>query len=366
MLDSNRNMKLQIRRTRTSRALGAFTLAFVLATAFGNPARAATFPDLYAIVVSPSPDAEDPQAEGVRLAMGQLLTRLTGRRDAGWDADLSSLIEAAQSYVDAVGFETADRLLVRFNGRAVEQELTRLGRPIWGPERPLTLVWLAVDGQLGERAILGGEDALAFGESASMSEELERLRIEIESAAAERGLPITLPLLDLEDLNAIDFADIWGGFSERIVAASQRYHADALLVGKARVTEYGTVVDWTLLDGTRVRHVIGGAVRDGLDSLADLYAAEFATLGGTRTARITVTDVATAEDYGRLMKYLESLSVLEAVEVESLEQGAVTLRLAARGDTAVLERVLSLGGMLRPVAVSMAPMGQGLVFELGR
>lgn len=345
-------------------------LAVIVAVAapVRGPLQAATFPDLYAIVVTPSEDAEDPQAEGIRLAMGQLLTRLTGRRDAGWDADLAGIVENASDYVDAVGFETADRLLVRFNGSAVEQELARLGRPIWGPERPLTLVWLAVDGLAGERAILGGDDALAFGASDAMSSVLQQLREEIETAADERGLPITLPLLDLEDLNAIDFTDIWGGFTDRITAASARYRADALLVGKARVTEFGSTVDWTLIDGRRQRNVIGGAVRDGLDSLADLYAAEFATLGGTRTARITVTDVVSVDDYGRLMKYLEGLSVLESVQVESLDKGTITLRLAARGDASVLERVLSLGGLLRPSGgTPMATAaGAALAFELVR
>jgi uncharacterized protein len=296
--------------------------------------------------------------------MGQLLTRLTGRRDAGWDPELAGIVEAANDYVDAVGFETADRLLVRFNSRALEQELTRLGRPIWGPERPLTLVWLAVDGPGGERAILAGDDALD-GASAAMTQVMTQLREELQAAADERGLPITLPLLDLEDLNAIDFTDIWGGFTDRIAAASRRYRADALLVGKARATEFGVTVEWTLTDDRGARRVIGGAVRDGLDSLADLYAAEFATLGGTRAQRITVTDVVSVDDYGRLMKYLAGLSVLESVQVESLDNGAVTLRLAARGDPAVLERVLRLGGLLKP---SFAPSSgnDALTFELER
>lgn len=355
------------RITRANRAPAIACLMLALAVCMPALGVAATFPDLYAVVVHPSPDAEDPQAEGIRLAMGQLLTRLTGRRDAGWDADLASLVDGAANYVDAVGFETADDLLVRFNGPAVVNELTRLGRAIWGPERPLTLVWLAVDGVAGERAILGGGDSLGVGASSAMNEELGRLRTEIEAAAEERGLPITLPLLDLQDLNAISFADLWGGFSERIAAASQRYGADALLVGKARVTDFGTVVDWTLIDGGRARHVVGGAVRDGLDSLADLYAAEFATVGGARTELITVTDVMNADDYGRLMRYLEGLSMLEAVEVESVGQDTVSLRLSARGDSAVLGRVLSLGGLLRPLAsTSIGPSSQGLAFELVR
>jgi uncharacterized protein len=349
---------------RLARA-GMLTVVWCLLAAVpASVLRAATFADLYAVIVTPSPEAEDPRAEGVRLAMGQLLTRVTGRRDAGWDPELAGLVERAADYVDAVGFETTDQLLVRFNGRAVERALTELNRPIWGPERPLTLIWLALDGLAGERAILSA-DPVDVGATPAMSELLEQLRQELRAAASERGLPITLPLLDLEDLNAIGFADIWGGFSDRIEAASARYGADSWLIGKARVTDFGIAVQWSLVDGGRQRVVVGGAVRDGLDSLADFYAAEFATLGGTRAARIMVSGVQSVDDYGRLMRYLENLSVLEAVQVESLADGAVTLRLAARGDDAVLERLLSLSGVLRAdTAPRIQPFAGVLAFQL--
>ena len=40
--------------------------------------------------------------------------------------------------------------------------------------------------------------------------------------------------------------------------------------------------------------------------------------------------------------------MLESVDVESFDNGTLRLRVAARGDARVLERVLALGGVLRP------------------
>ncbi len=67
------------------------------------------------------------------------------------------------------------------------------------------------------------------------------------------------------------------------------------------------------------------------------------------------------------MSYLETLSVLQSVDVESLERGVLTLRVAARGDAQVLERVLALGGVLAPAGGSsgVQPPG-GLVFRVAR
>jgi hypothetical protein len=51
---------------------------------------------------------------------------------------------------------------------------------------------------------------------------------------------------------------------------------------------------------------------------------------------------------------LERQSVLESVDVESFDNGTLRLRVAARGDARVLERVLALGGVLRPAAAATA------------
>ena len=54
--------------------------------------------------------------------------------------------------------------------------------------------------------------------------------------------------------------------------------------------------------------------------------------------------------------------MLESVDVESFGNGTLSLRVAARGDARVLERVLALGGVLRPAAASGA-LGS-LAFEV--
>jgi hypothetical protein len=52
------------------------------------------------------------------------------------------------------------------------------------------------------------------------------------------------------------------------------------------------------------------------------------------------------------MSYLEQQSVLQSVDVEAFGNGTLTLRVAARGDARVIERVLALGGVLRPAGPS--------------
>ena len=50
------------------------------------------------------------------------------------------------------------RAIVGFNATRVEQALAGLNVRIWGSERPLTLIWIAVDDGQGGRALLGSGD----------------------------------------------------------------------------------------------------------------------------------------------------------------------------------------------------------------
>ncbi|HEY8522027.1 MAG TPA: DUF2066 domain-containing protein [Gammaproteobacteria bacterium] len=325
---------------------------------------AATFTDLYRITVDPVQGAADPRRENIRAAMSRLLTRVTGRRDAGFDPDLASLMENADDFVNQYGQDRQGRIRVDFNAGRLSQALAALNRPVWGPERPLTLLWVAFDNGLGERALLGAGDPAGAGLSREMTALLTSARDELIRVADERGLPIAFPLLDVQDLAAVGFADVWGGFEEPVRAASERYAPDAILIGRVRADDFGTDVQWLLLAAGERRLLAGSSVPEGLDWAADLYASQYAVLGEGGTTRVTVLDVASFADYGRVMSYLESLSVLQSVDVEALDGGVLSLRVTARGDASVLERVLGLGGVLRR-AERPGPPGT-LLFEVER
>lgn len=329
-----------------SRVLGGLAVVLVL-----SEAPAAIFEDLYTVTVPLSLEVledQEPLTEEdyVRLAMGQLLTRVTGRSDAFLQPALQDLVENAAQYVVQRGYPDRENLLVAFDARAVEDVLVQRNQPVWGEERPLTLLWVAIDAGFGNRTVLAAESP-----DTARSEELvaveDELRTQLELVASERGLPLVLPLWDLQDMRALSFIDVWGGFSDRVSRASERYGADSVLSGRVRVTPRGDFeVQWTLLRGRGQFMLPGGMLRSGLDRMADLFAGEFSSIGGALTARITVIDIETLEDYGRLMRYMEGLSVLDSVEVEDFSRPTLTLRVAARGGPGVLERVLTLSNVL--------------------
>ena len=348
------------------RSLGVAVAALVAALQ-ALPAAAARFTSLYTLNVAPDPAEADQRSAALKAAMAKLLVRVTGRRDAALDPALQPLVDQASMYLNSYGLLKSGEVQVGFNASRVAAELATLNQPIWGDERPLTLVWVAVDDGNGSRALLGANGADNPDLPPAMTDLLTMIRDDLAKVADERGLPLALPLLDIEDLNAVSFADLWGGFEDRIALASARYRADAVLVGRIRPGSFGVEVQWLLLQDGERRELDGVALRDGLDAVADRAAAELAVVGGATATRLTVLDVASFADYGRVMSYLDTLSVLQSVDVESFEHGTLNLKIAARGDPRVLERVLALGGVLRsadvPTAAGSAP---ALTFRIAR
>ena len=329
------------------RRLAPAVLALLVWT---GPVLAATLENMYGVTVTPDPAARNQRETAIQTAMSKLLIRVTGNGNAPLDPTLQPMILAPDEFLTSYGLDLRGQALVGFNGTRVERRLAELGVRFWGAERPLTLLWVAVDDGAGGRALLGADAAaeLAAAATPQMAELLTAVREEIVSAAQERGLPIAWPLLDLEDLSRVEFLDVWGKFEDRIVAASARYRADAVLIGSVRPGIFGHEVEWLFVNGFERQNLPSAAVRDGLDAAADRFAAELGTIGGPSATLLTVRNVSTPRDYARVLSYLERQSVLESVDVESFNAGTLSLRVAARGDAGVLERVFALGGVLRP------------------
>lgn len=346
-------------RARSWRSVGRLGVLAALALA-SSLVRAATVPDLYTVTVLPDTAAGNRRQAAEQAAMAKLLIRVTGDRAAPLNPALQPLAASPTQYLTSYGLDRQGRALVGFSRARVEQALANLGLPVWGAERPLTLLWIAIDDGMGGRALVGADDAADRAPEVppAMTKLLGTVRAEIAAAADERGLPIVLPLLDLQDLGAVTFTDIWGGFDDRVLAASQRYRADAVLIGRVRPGLIGTTVEWLFVRGSERLGLPGAGIRDGLDAAADRYAAELTTVGGIGLTAITIRNVTTAADYGRVLGYLERQSALQSVDVESYGNGTLALRVAARGDPQVLGRVLALGGVLRPVETG------GLVFDV--
>jgi hypothetical protein len=302
---------------------------------FGAAAFALTRGEMYQATAPVSDRSEAAQTAAFQNAMRTVLIRVTGRRSADEDPNLSQLVANARRYVQQYRAAPDSQLWVAFDGPAIERWLTQNGQPLWGHERPTTLVLLAVQTGPQSGSVIATEDA-------------SELKAAIDAAAAARGLPLVWPSgAELQKYH-IDFAAVSSGSPSVFADFGKRMGSDGILVGRASGGTANATVRWTHLFQDRSSEYSG--TLEGVNRAADLYAGLFAASGSLVPVDIEVIGVNDLRDYAGLESYLESLTFISHVSVESLAGDTVRFRLATRGGVDSLQRALSLNGRLQPVA----------------
>ncbi len=271
-----------------------------------------------------------------QTAMKTVLIRVTGRRNAAEEPGLSSLVSNARLYVQQFRAAPDSQLLVGFDGGAIERWLTQNGQPLWGHERPTTLVLLGV--QTG-----------AQSGSVVTTDDTSDLKMAIDAAAVARGLPLMWPSVGELQKFHIDYAAVSTGSPATLTEIGRRMGSDGVLVGRASSASANANIRWTHLFQDRSSEYSG--TLEGVNRAADLYAGLFAASGAAVPVDIEVSRLNDLRDYASLESYLESLtSIILHVSVESLSGDTVRFRLSTRGGLDSLQRALSLNGRLQPVA----------------
>jgi hypothetical protein len=203
------------------------------------------------------------------------------------------------------------------------------------------LLWLALEEQ-GRRQLLQEESGTA----------LKRIAYEI---AAQRGMRLLIPLMDLEDLHRLKPADLWQGDQDRLREASRRYPAELVLAGRMDLAEGAARADWRLLHpqhseawqsrGKSAAEALGA----GLEEAIDRIAAAYAPVGGDalRTVLVQVLGVRDLNSYLRVDRFLCSLDGVEQVLPLQVRPEQVLWRVQVWGGAAVLNRSAALGHLLR-------------------
>lgn len=320
----------------------------------------------------PVPDqSAEARAAAVAAAFEQVLVKMTGQRDVAARPEAQALLASPGRYLAAFRYEqetitdpetgeSLDQTLLqaRFDAQAMARAVREAGLPLWGDERPATLVWLALeDGR--QRVLLSAgltDNPEGFG-----SEALEVL----QAAADARGIPLVLPLLDSQDRARVAYADVAGGFAERILAASERYGADAVLVGRVLRTGQVWSGRWQLLETGQTPSqwenrapALDEALRGGINPVADAFAARFAlqvVAGAGSQVDLRIDGVDSLAAYARVLEYLEKLTPVQSLAVRQVSDQELVLLLVLRGDVSHLERALTLGRVLAPVETGIVP-----------
>lgn len=304
------------------------------------------------------------RAVGEREALAEVLVRVSGSAAVLDNPVVKEQLGRASEFVIQFSYgEAVDGQLplqLRFDPARIDRLLRQANEPQWGPRRPQLLLWWVHESGAGRQVVSEGAAPEVWQA--------------LSAASVRRGVPLLLPLMDLDDSMAVTTADLWGQFLQPVLAASQRYRPDMVVIAKSYASGGSNRLDWSLYpaaaDATAKAQSSGSfsysaaAPVELLDQLAEklaaIYAVRASSGGSGETLTLILTDVVSVADLAVAQRQLASLSAVSRVDVAALRGREVEFRLHLLGNEQDVLRALSLdrhfsGDLGQPAADGSTP-----------
>lgn len=306
---------------------------------------------LYQSSVPVTSQLPEERAEAFAQAMRHVLLKVSGDKLTLENEAIRQEIRAAEKYVMQFGYVAANtvefpyRLEVSFIEKPIQTLLSANGLPVWGGNRPSVLFWLAIEADGARNVISSGSDA--------------ELVATIEKASTYRGLPLYLPVMDIEDSSALSVSDLWGLFMDPLIKASARYKPDAVAAMQLYQSALGEWKGrWTLSIGDNAFSSPvqaanrQAAVSQAVDDIASILASQYAVFNQSAAIEdrfdIEVNNVNSYADYVDLYRYVEALSPVVSSQVVWVREDKVRISIQMSGNFAKFEQHVSLDSKLKP------------------
>lgn len=349
-------------QTRTALILSWSLLCWLVLA----PLPAAAADSLFSAEQPVADDGSETRNRVLSDMLREVLVKVSGNSSVAGQPAAREIAADAPSLVQQYRYRTAERdgelvqfLFAQFDQAAVERLMRERNLPVW-TQRPQVLMWLAVE-QAGQRQLLNLDDR-------------PQARAALMDRARARGLPLQLPLMDLEDRNSLAPADVWADYAEGIRSASFRYPHDAVLTGRLREQPGGRWTGvWSLQDegGTQRFQTpalpLDEALAFAVDQTQNQLAARYAPMPGAGVGSGTLVGFSGVHDlaaYGRLVALLDTLEPVSRVALREVADDSFVFGFELRGSTQDLRRALDGSGLLQTEpAPGAQPGGSGAAVQ---
>jgi len=329
-----------------------FAIALLL---FTVSADALVLEALYEADVPVSSQGASDRARGIKKGLEQVLIKVSGNSHVATVGTVQNNFHKFESLVQQYSYfrqkaskDNGSQLMlkVRFETTGVDRLLKQAGQAVWGTNRPLVLVWIAKQDLDSQELVGSDSDPDVFNM--------------IQQAAAHRGLPVMMPVMDIHDMQTISFADVWNPRPISVREASKRYNVDAILVGRVKHQHgEGWTGHWELLMGNNdqltwdyAKDSQASVLSEIIDDATDALASRFAILESVHKEAqvvLNIENVDTFQEYEKVMSYLRGLSPVSSIEVVSMQPSEVKFKLDVVGGQQSLVQAMGLNQLLRPI-----------------
>lgn len=264
---------------------------------FSLASHAQTVNDLYRVREPVSSQTPQERDQATQRALDTLVLRLTGDAKAAQSPGLEAIRKDPQQIISQFGYDAGppESLQVDFDPASTDRALRRAGLALWGASRPSILGWWLNDSTEGSSLV---------GDGQASAEPLRR-------AAQHRGLPLRLPMGDLNEQIVATAPNLEGNDPAPLRDISERYGADGLLAVHAREEGGQWQAKWHFWLGDQqeqgsVQGADSAALADAvLLAVSERLAPRFAAKPGPSTEQLLEVQGMNLERYAALGQLLE-------------------------------------------------------------
>ncbi|GLP94783.1 DUF2066 domain-containing protein [Paraferrimonas sedimenticola] len=298
--------------------------------------------------------------QGMKAGLTQVLMKNSGGLAQLDEPLLKSRLAAPRALISQYGYTDVDGQLwleMSFDHKQILALLRQSNQPIWAAQRPLTLMWM-VDEQSEEQTILS--DTLD-----------SEFRDQLLEQAQQVGMPMLLPLMDLDDAMTVAANDVKGQFIDPVATASARYRSDFFAMASVQSSLDGVFYQLQLYPKNSntqgfVRPVLNlqdqaldadAALAAMMSAISGYYVDRYAVVstGESDTVSLSFAPIKDLTKLVELERYLSSLPSVKSLLMSNYQGEVAQFDVALFGQLAELEQQLSLDSRISPVEASDTP-----------
>lgn len=331
-------------------------LALLVLGLIASPAMALTNVDLYRTEVVLDQTVDNADAQARAEGMKEVIIKASGDREAVSNPVVQKALQQSAQYLAQLSYGQANgeqTLRMGFSAPHIRSLLSQAQLPVWPAARANLLVWLVEEGPADRNIIWEHSNSNVLAQ--------------MQEQADKRGLPLTVPVGDFDDITGVAVSDLWGGFIQPVGQASQRYPVDAVLVVKAQ----SNGLRWTLYDQkpatigiTRQAPLSGSnsgadAADKMINQISDYYAKKSAVVVASESSqaiKVRFTELNDAVGFFTLENQLKKLSSVASLDILKIQGNQVTFNVHLLSTEQEFEQEVNrLGDLVQRESVTEQP-----------
>jgi hypothetical protein len=314
--------------------------------------------NLYSASVPITSESEQARNQAVQQAFRQVLIKVSGNPSVTTSDVMVKQLNDANNYLQAYSFQTIPSgmqknlfLTASFDEKAVNKLLMQVDQSIWGINRPLVLIWLVIQQDQSNSQIT---NLIASDNNNPTFQALQQ-------QANIVGLQIMFPVLDLTDMQALSNADVLQENLTKIIQASSRYNADAILIGRVSQSPLGWQGNWLLVNngkqstwmsqGKTLNPVLGLGISLTAEVLSSRYkiTSEKKDNLELNTITLTVNNVTNMAAYSKVLNYLHQIASVKQLEVTEVTSDKIVFNIELKSNQTTFIQTIALDHALVPM-----------------